>query len=190
VADSLPPVTVRVADDRDLPVLARLRWQWVAERTGTPLDSGADGGAFERAFEAWWRAELPRRTFWLAEAGTDRSGYTAVGSLNVVEIGNMPRPGGRPGRWGYVSNAFVMAPYAERGVAPALLTAAMEQAKARRYQRLVLRPAPSSAAFYLRHGFVSAGEGMLVLVLNAEVGAERSADPGARRRARADAERI
>jgi GNAT superfamily N-acetyltransferase len=159
---------VRVADERDLPVLARLRRQWAAERTGTSVDRGSDragdGGAFERTFEAWWRTELPRRTFWLAEAGTDRTGYTAVGSLNVVEIGNMPRPGGRPGRWGYVGNAFVVASYADRGVAAALLSAAVEQARARRYQRLVLRPTPSSAPFYLRHGFESAGDGMLMLM--------------------------
>ncbi len=159
MAESNTPISVRVADDRDLPVLARLRRDWAAERTGDPA---ADGAGFERSFEAWWRTELPRRTFWLAEAGTDGTGYTAVGSINVVEITNMPRPGGRPGRWGYVGNAFVVASYADRGVAAALLTAAIEQATARRYQRLVLRPTPSSAPFYLRHGFGPAGDGMLM----------------------------
>jgi GNAT superfamily N-acetyltransferase len=156
-------VSVRVADDRDLPALIRLRREWTAERTGAPvLDDN-----FDRSFEAWWRAELPRRTFWLAEAGTDRSGYTVVGCLNVVEIGNMPRPGARPGRWGYVGNAFVVASYADRGVAAALLTAAVEHARSRRYQRLVLRPTPSSAPFYLRFGFAPTGEGMLMLLPNA-----------------------
>jgi GNAT superfamily N-acetyltransferase len=173
VADPLPPISVRVADERDLPVMARLRRQWAAERTGGSVERGGDGGsgdrAFERTFEAWWRTELPRRTFWLAEAGTDHTGYTAVGSLNVVEIGNMPRPGGRPGRWGYVGNAFVVASYADRGVAAALLSAAVEQARERRYQRLVLRPTPSSAPFYLRHGFEPAGDGMLMLVPRAAV---------------------
>lgn len=160
---------MRVADERDLPVMARLRRQWAAERAGASVDGAGDGAAeraFERTFEAWWRTELPRRTFWLAEAGTDHTGYTAVGSLNVVEIGNMPRPGGRPGRWGYVGNAFVVASYADRGVAAALLNAAVEQARERRYQRLVLRPTPSSAPFYLRHGFEPAGDGMLMLVPN------------------------
>jgi GNAT superfamily N-acetyltransferase len=160
VADRVPPVAVRVADDRDLPALARLRREWTAERTGGPVEDEH----FDRSFAAWWRAELPRRTFWVAEAGTDRSGYTVVGSLNVVEIGNMPRPGARPGRWGYVGNAFVVSAYADRGVAAALLDAAVEHARARRYQRLVLRPTPSSAPFYLRHGFTPAGEGMLMLL--------------------------
>lgn len=159
------PISVRVADDRDLPALTRLRRQWAAERTGTPAaPDPADDRTFDRAFEAWWRTELPRRTFWLAEAGTDQTGYTAVGSLNVVEIGNMPRPGGRPGRWGYVANAFVVNAYADRGVAAALLGAAVELSRERRYQRLVLRPTASSAPFYLRLGFEPAGDGMLALV--------------------------
>ena len=163
MADHVPPVTVRVADDRDLPALTRLRREWTAERTGATVQDDN----FDRSFEAWWRSELPRRTFWLAEAGTDRSGYTVVGCLNVVELGNMPRPGARPGRWGYVGNAFVVASYADRGVASALLTAAVEHARSRRYQRLVLRPTPSSTPFYLRFGFAPAGEGMLMLLPNA-----------------------
>ena len=58
---------------------------------GGPVD---DPG-FEAAFAQWWRLELPRRTFWLAEAGSGRSGWTPVGSINVVEIVHMPRPGSR-----------------------------------------------------------------------------------------------
>jgi GNAT superfamily N-acetyltransferase len=174
VAESNTPISVRVADDRDLPVLARLRREWAAERAGGAGDPAAHDPPFERAFEAWWRAELPRRTFWLAEAGTDHTGYTAVGSINVVEVTNMPRPGGRPGRWGYVGNAFVVAAYADRGVAAALLAAAIEQARARRYQRLVLRPTPSSAPFYLRHGFAPAGDGMLIYLPDRDQAARRS----------------
>jgi GNAT superfamily N-acetyltransferase len=152
-------VTVRVADEHDLPALARLRRDWAAERVGA-----VDDDNFERTFAAWWRAELPRRTFWLAEAGSERTGFDAVGSLNVVEVASMPRPGARSGRWGYVGNAFVIAAYAERGVASALLCAAVDHASVRRYRRLVLRPSPSSAPFYQRHGFVPAGEGMLMFV--------------------------
>jgi GNAT superfamily N-acetyltransferase len=164
VAEAAPPVSVRVADDRDLPAITRLRRQWTEERTGQAIPDDT----FDRAFAAWWRTELPRRTFWVAEAGGTDSGWTAVGSLNVVEVGTMPRPGARPGRWGYVGNAFVLASHSDRGVAGALLTAAVEHARSRRYQRLVLRPTPSSAPFYLRYGFAPAGEGMLMLMPDLE----------------------
>lgn len=154
-----PGFSVRVADERDLAALAGLRRAWMEERTGRSVD---DTG-FEAAFAQWWRVELPRRTFWLAEVGSERAGYTAIGSINVVEIVHMPRPGGRPGRLGQVGNAFVLASFADRGVPGALLEAAIEHARTRRYRRLLLAPTPGSAAFYRRAGFLPVGETLLAL---------------------------
>ncbi|MDN5750239.1 MAG: GNAT family N-acetyltransferase [Pseudonocardia sp.] len=154
-----PGFAIRVADERDVTALARLRRAWLEERAGRVVD---DPG-FEAAFAQWWRFELPRRTFWLAEVGTERAGYTAVGSLNVVEIAHMPRPGARGGAIGHVGNAFVLATWADRGVPRTLLSHAVEHARQRRYRRLVLAPTPGSTAFYRRAGFDPAGESMLVL---------------------------
>jgi GNAT superfamily N-acetyltransferase len=151
--------SVRVADERDVAALAGLRRAWLEERAGHPVD---DPG-FEAAFAQWWRVELPRRTFWLAEVGSERAGFTAVGSVNVVEIVHMPRPGGRGGRLGQVGNAFVLASFADRGVPGALLEAAIEHARTRRYRRLLLAPTAGSAAFYRRAGFEPAGETLLSL---------------------------
>lgn len=152
-------VTIRVADERDMPALAALRRSWLEERSGRAVD---DPG-FEAAFEQWWHVELPRRTFWLAEVGNPRQGFTAIGSLNVVEIVHMPRPGSRGGRLGHVGNAFVLASFADRGVPAALLNAAVEHARERRYRRLLLAPTAGSAAFYRRAGFAPAGESLLSL---------------------------
>ena len=132
-----------------MPALARLRRSWLEERAGHPVDAPG----FEEAFAEWWRVELPRRTFWLAEVGTDRSGFTAIGSINVVEIVHMPRPGARPGRIGHIGNAFVLASFADRGVPAALLNAVVEHAKDRRYRSLLLAPTAGSSAFYRRAGF-------------------------------------
>ena len=90
--------------------------------------------------------ELPRRTFWLAEVGFERSGFTPIGSISVVEIVHMPRPGARGGRIGHVGNAFVLASFADRGVPGALLAAAVEHARTRRYRRLLLAPTAGSTA--------------------------------------------
>ena len=151
--------TVRVADERDMPALARLRRAWLEERAGHPVDAPG----FEAAFAEWWRVELPRRTFWLAEVGSERSGFTAIGSINVVEIVHMPRPGARPGRIGHIGNAFVLASFADRGVPAALLTAVVEHARERRYRSLLLAPTAGSTAFYRRAGFTPAGESLLAI---------------------------
>jgi GNAT superfamily N-acetyltransferase len=152
-------VAIRVADERDIAALAGLRRSWLEERLGYPVE---DPG-FEASFAQWWRVELPRRTFWLAEVGSPRSGYTAVGSINVLEIVHMPRPGARGGRIGHVGNAFVLASFSDRGVPGALLDAVVEHARTRRYRRLLLAPTAGSAPFYRRAGFVPAGDGFLVL---------------------------
>jgi GNAT superfamily N-acetyltransferase len=152
-------VAVRVADERDLAALAGLRRAWLEERLGYPVE---DPG-FEASFAQWWRVELPRRTFWVAEVGSPRSGYTAVGSINVLEIVHMPRPGARGGRIGHVGNAFVLASFSDRGVPAALLEAVVEHAKARRYRRLILAPTAGSAPFYRRAGFAPAEDGLLML---------------------------
>ena len=153
------PVSIRVADERDVTALAALRRAWLEERTGTPVE---DPG-FEAAFAQWWRVEQPRRTFWIAEVGSERSGWTAVGSINAVEIVHMPRPGARGGRIGHVGNAFVLASFADRGLPGALLAAVIEHARVRRYSRLLLAPTPTSTTFYQRQGFVPAGGSLLSL---------------------------
>ena len=150
---------VRVADERDVAAVSRLRRLWLEERAGRPVP---DPG-FEEAFAQWWRVEQPRRTFWVAEVGTERAGFTPVGSINVVESVYMPRPGGRTGRAGQVGNAFVLASFAEAGVPRALLAAVITHARDRAYRRLTLAPTAGSAAFYRRAGFAPAGDSLLIL---------------------------
>lgn len=137
--------------------LAALRRSWLEERAGHPIEAPG----FEASFAEWWRVELPRRTFWLAEVGSERAGFTAVGSINVVEIVHMPRPGARPGRIGHVGNAFVLASFTDRGVPGALLAAVVAHAHERRYRRLLLAPTAGSTAFYRRAGFAPVGETLL-----------------------------
>ncbi|SDG68379.1 GNAT family N-acetyltransferase [Pseudonocardia oroxyli] len=152
-------ITVRVADERDVEALGRLRRAWTEERAGRPVDDPA----FEAAFAQWARTEQPRRTFWLAEIGSERAGWTPIGSINVVEIVPMPRPGTRAASIGQVGNAFVLAAFADRGVPQALLEAVVAHARERRFRRLVLAPTARSTAFYRRAGFRPAGETLLVL---------------------------
>ncbi|ALE72712.1 MULTISPECIES: GNAT family N-acetyltransferase [unclassified Pseudonocardia] len=150
---------VRVADERDVAALARLRRQWMEERAGRAVGDPS----FDEAFAAWWRVEQPRRAFWIAEAGSDRAGWTPVGSINALETVQMPRPGGRGARTGQVGNAFVLAAFAEAGVPRVLLSAVVAHARARGYRRLMLAPTAGSAAFYRRAGFLPAGDALLVL---------------------------
>lgn len=164
-------IRVRRADERDLPALTGLRRTW-AEQRGR-LAPGADAG-FEQSFAAWWHTESPRRVFWLAEVGVDgtagntRTGLTAIGSLNVVEIVAMPSPGHRADRWGYVGNVVVLEGFSSRGVPRRLLGAAIDHAREAGWSRLVLRPSPAGVAFYRAAGFAPVGDDMVVLETTTE----------------------
>jgi GNAT superfamily N-acetyltransferase len=65
----------------------------------------------------------------------------------------MPRPGRPPSRWGYFSNAFVLARYRDRGIGRALIGALLDHATTNGFVRVVVSPSPRSIPFYARAGF-------------------------------------
>ena len=139
---------IRLATGADVARLVSLRRAWSEEWSG----SVDDGDGFERAFEKWFAGEGERRTTWIAEVG-----QAAVGMLNLVEFRRMPRPGETPARWGYVANVFVLAAHRDAGIGAQLLAAAVAEARARGYVRLVLNPSEPSVPFYERAGFRPSG---------------------------------
>lgn len=149
-----PAASVRRATPSDAAAVASLRRHWCEEDAGEPLD---DAG-FEDRFAAWFRAEADRRATFLAEVDG-----AAVGMVNLAVFERMPRPG-RPGsRWGYLSNAFVLAAHRDHGIGGALLRALLAEADARGCVRVVLSPSERSVRFYERAGF---GPASMLLVRN------------------------
>jgi GNAT superfamily N-acetyltransferase len=73
----------------------------------------------------------------------------------------MPAPGRDGGGWGYVGQAFVRAEHRDAGVGRLLLDAALAEARALGFDRVVLNPSARSVPFYRRAGFVPA-DGLLV----------------------------
>lgn len=143
-------VRVRIATDDDLPTLIRLRAAWTAER------GEADDPSFAERFRAWYGAERPHRTFWLAELDG-----AAVGMTNLLTFVRMPRPGAPAGGWGYLGNMFVLAAHRDQGVGRALLGAVLAHADAAGLERIVLNPTERSIPFYRRAGFGDAGSLLL-----------------------------
>ena len=153
---------VRRAGDADLALVARLRREWTREQDagpGAPGDPAGPGGApgapagladpgFEERFEAWWARESSRRITWLAEV--DRR---PVGMMNLAAFERMPRPGRAASRWGYLGNAFVLAPYRNQGIGGLLLGAVLGHARDNHLARVVLSPSERSIPFYQRAGF-------------------------------------
>ncbi len=49
--------------------------------------------------------------------------------MNLAVFERMPRPGRATGRWGYLGNAFVLAPYRDQGIGSQLLAAVLGYAR-------------------------------------------------------------
>ncbi len=137
----------RPATDDDLPAIRSLRWAWLEEDEGRPVD---DAG-YDDAWAAWWAVEQGHRTFWVAEVDG-----AVVGMLSMVHMRRMPRPGRSAAGWGYLQQMFVLPDHRNRGVGSALLTAAVDAGLAAGFLHVVLHPAPRAEAFYRRHGFETA----------------------------------
>ena len=134
---------IRRAGDADLPAIARLRRQWTMEQEGDRGDPD-----FEERFAAWWARESSRRIWWLAEVG-----HRPAGMMNLAVFERMPRPGRAPSRWGYLGNAFVLAPFRDQGIGGQLLGAVLGYAREHHLARVVLSPGERSVPFYQRAGF-------------------------------------
>jgi GNAT superfamily N-acetyltransferase len=134
---------IRQAEEKDVPALARLRCEYAEEEDG-PLTERD----YEQRFVDWYRGESGHRITWLAE----RDG-TPIGMMSFVVFRRMPRPGKPATRWGYLSNAFVLAPYRNRGVGGQLMAALLRYADEHGFARVVLRPSDRAVPFYQRSGF-------------------------------------
>ena len=142
---------VRIAGAGDAAALAALRRAWTAEQHGDLDDEG-----FEARFLDWYERESAHRVSWLAEA----SG-ACVGMMNLAVFDRMPQPGRDQRSWGYLANAFVLAPYRSQGIGSLLLRALLAHADDHLYVRVVLSPSERSVPFYQRFGF-SGDNGLLV----------------------------
>jgi GNAT superfamily N-acetyltransferase len=143
----VPTPVIRIADGADGPTIAALRRAWTAEDHGDVTDPG-----FEARFLDWYERESARRVSWLSELSGD-----PVGMVNLAIFERMPRPGRDAGTWGYLANAFVLAPYRNQGVGARLLAALLAHADDNSYVRVVLRPSERSVPFYRRAGFTADG---------------------------------
>lgn len=142
----MPTPVVRIAGRADGPAIAALRQTWTAEDDGDVADAG-----FEARLLDWYERESAHRICWLAELCGQ-----PVGMMNLALFERMPRPGHESGTWGYLANAFVLAPHRDQGIGARLLTALLAHADDHGYIRVVLRPSERAIPFY-RPGFTPDG---------------------------------
>ena len=141
-------IRIAGAEQSDLDALIGLRRAWNEENAGGPIPDEQ----FDRNFEAWWRQEQGRRTFFLAEAEDGGTGE-AIGMANVLRYERMPTAGEPRTWWAYVGNVFVLPRYRNAGVGQQLMEALEAWARDNGADHLRLSPSDESRRFYARLGF-------------------------------------
>jgi GNAT superfamily N-acetyltransferase len=137
-------VTVRPAGVPDLPVLAAMRWQFRTDGT----EPSEDRTAFEKRFCERVSASFDDGS-WRAWVATDDG--EVIGHIYASRIGKLPNPVDEAETHLYLSNLYVRPEYRGRGIAAALLDAAL--ADLDDIDATILWARPGTAALYARYGF-------------------------------------
>ena len=150
-------IAIRPATSADAPALAALRWEFRGGRERV----AESAGDFTERCRAWMHSRLDAASPWRTWIAEDNGRVVGQVWLQIFE--KLPNPNGEGQRHAYLSNLYVQ--QASRGgVGTRLLEAAIDYAKAKGADRIVLWPSARSVTLYRRRGFIADG-GLLELKL-------------------------
>jgi GNAT superfamily N-acetyltransferase len=143
--------TVRAATVSDAGTLATLRSAMFRELRNTP--SPGDRAAFEALAASAFQAGLNNGTClaWLAEA-TDRR---PIGSVALLVFPRLPSPESLARQEGYLLNVYTTPDFRGRGIATALVAAAVAKARELHLGRIRLHATPEGQSVYAAAGFAA-----------------------------------
>lgn len=146
-------VAYRLATERDMAVLAALRWEFKVEGTTPP--PGTSRGAFIRSCTILLREGLESGDwhYWVAEVERE-----IVSHIFVRQVDKIPAPGRLRAEMGYMTNVYTRPAFRNRGIGGELLTRVVTWAREEELEILFVWPSEQSVPFYQRAGFRPSGE--------------------------------
>lgn len=143
-------ISYRMAQEQDLPELARMRWDFRTEEE--PAAANLSRDSFVAACVEFLRQGLRegRWVYWVAE----REGQI-VAHICVQRVAKVPKPSRLQDAWGYVTNVYTRPTYRGQGIGAALLERVKAWAIQEDLELLIVWPSEASVAFYQRAGFTS-----------------------------------
>ena len=160
MASRQPLFSVRQAEARDIPTLARHRAAMF--RDMGQLAPAREEGLIE-ATASYLRGALPRGEYlaWIAEDVAELATVLGGAGVQLRPILPRPRPGGDDlelGPEAIVLNVYVEPQWRRRGVAGALMRELLDALAARGIRRIVLHASAEGRALYERLGFAPTNE--------------------------------
>ena len=139
---------VRFALPSDAAQLAELRWlsREPHEQRAEPLVG------FTSRFSVWLVPALSSGSWFAAVA----PGSThLVGCMFLQQVATVPVPGVLSRHWGYITHAFVRAPYRNQSFGTRMLELLISQARQLQLHELHVWPSVAAVPLYTRAGFLS-----------------------------------
>lgn len=150
---------IRLARESDARALAALRWEFRAEGGEPPAVPYAE---FATAYAAFFCAGLAA-----GERGhvvAEDEGGALIGHTVCQVVPLVPRPCRLDDACGVITDNYVRPASRDGGVGAALLAAAVEWARTRELETVIVWPSDRARPFYARHGFSDRSE-IMELVL-------------------------
>ena len=141
--------SIRPAVSRDVPALARLRYEFRAAHD-SPVEAKDD---FLARCSVWMDARLVSGSSWRCWIAEE--GGRAVGTIWLQRIEKLPNPVAEAESHGYVSSLYVVPSSRGAGLGSRLLGVCLEACQAGEMDAVILWPTPQSRSLYLRHGFAA-----------------------------------
>lgn len=138
----------RMGTPADLPQIADLRWRLRVDDTPVSGPHAYDRFAadFIRICTQEWRPD--DLVHWIAADGEH-----VLAVMSVAIVRKLPSPENLRGRWGYISNSYVLPKARNAGVGQQLLTAIEAWARTEDLELLLVWPSERAYPFYERAGF-------------------------------------
>jgi ribosomal protein S18 acetylase RimI-like enzyme len=152
----------RIAILADLPQLADLRWRLRVDDQPVSDEEAYDRfvADFIRICSTEWQSN--EISHWIT---TDGERVLAI--MSIVIVRKLPCPENLHGRWGYISNSYVLPEARDLGVGQRLLSAIKNWAEENELELLVVWPSERAYPFYERAGFTRRAD-PLVLKLRSD----------------------
>ncbi|MCE7004024.1 GNAT family N-acetyltransferase [Kibdelosporangium philippinense] len=145
---------IRLAADADLPVVARLRWQWVCEN-GNAGDTSAE--EFVGPFTEWARHNAEtHRCLVAVDAGE------VIGMAWLAIAPRVPTPRALTRETGDVQCVYVLPRHRDRGIGNDLVGGLLQLARELGLMRVTVYSDSRAVPVYVRHGFVTSDQLLVI----------------------------
>jgi len=140
-------VSIGPSTPRDLPALAGLRWQWVIENEGSPVESYDE---FLAIFTDWAAEHVQSHQCTVA-----RRGETVIGMAWLATIPRVPSSRAPVRASGDVQSVYVVPAERNSGIGGQILAAVLERAFEAGLERVTVHSTAGAVTAYERAGFVA-----------------------------------